>query len=58
MRASTIGAVIAVIVTGVIVADLIVHPNGTKAAGQAIATTATPTYAALLGNVPSGYHKA
>ena len=58
MRASTIGAAIGVVVTGVILADLIAHPNGTKAAGQAITATATPTYAALLGNVPSGYHKA
>lgn len=46
------GVVIATVITGIIVADILTHPQGTQAAGNAAATIAKPTYNALLG-VPS-----
>lgn len=46
------GAVIAAVITGIILADILIHPQGTQAAGNAAATIAKPTYNALLG-VPS-----
>lgn len=46
------GAVIAAVITGIIFADILTHPQGTQAAGNAAATVAKPTYNALLG-VPS-----
>lgn len=36
-------------VTGVIIADVLIHPTGTKAAGDAVAGILKPTYNALLG---------
>lgn len=49
MRGSAIGAAIAFIITGVIIADVLTHPIGTKAAADGIATVAKPTFNALLG---------
>lgn len=46
------GAVIAAVIGGVILADILIHPAGSQAAGNAAATIAKPTYNALLG-VPS-----
>ena len=46
------GVVIATVISGIIIADILVHPQGTQAAGNAAATVAKPTYNALLG-VPS-----
>lgn len=37
------------VVVGIIIADFIANPNGTKAAGNAIVGIATPAEAALLG---------
>lgn len=44
-----IGAFFMAVVAGVIVADILIHPEGTKAAGAAVAGILTPTYNALLG---------
>lgn len=58
MRASSAIGLAAAIVMGIIVADFVAHPKGTKAVAQGVVNLATPTYAALLGNVPTGYTKA
>ena len=44
-----IGAFFMAVVSGVIIADVLIHPQGTKAAGDAVAGILTPTYNALLG---------
>jgi hypothetical protein len=43
------GAVIAAVIGGVIIADILIHPTGTQAAANAASTIAKPTYNALLG---------
>jgi uncharacterized protein YqgC (DUF456 family) len=48
----------ALVVIGIIFADGLAHPAGVKQAGASIVAVATPTYAALLGQVPSGYKAA
>lgn len=37
------------VVVGVIVADILIHPQGTQAAANGVASILTPTYIALLG---------
>lgn len=49
---SKIFSAFAAIVTGVIIADIWIHPAGTAAAGSAVAGILKPSYNALLG-VPS-----
>lgn len=49
MRGSSIAATVALIITGIIIADVLTHPAGTQAAATGIATVAKPTYNALLG---------
>lgn len=44
-----IAVIIGSIITGVIIADILIHPQGTQAAANGIATIAKPTYNALLG---------
>lgn len=44
-----IAAAFALVVTGVIVADILIHPEGTQAAANGVARILTPTYSALLG---------
>lgn len=39
----------ALVVSGVIIADILIHPQGTQAAANGIAAILTPTYGALLG---------
>lgn len=46
------GAVMAAVISGIILADILTHPTGSQAAANAAATVAKPTYNALLG-VPS-----
>lgn len=50
---STQGSTVAIfgvlIITGVIIADIIAHPTGTKAASNAVTTFSGQTYSALLG---------
>jgi len=43
------GAVIAAVISGIILADILIHPTGSQAAANAAATVAKPTYNALLG---------
>ena len=53
MRPTTIIGLAGLIVVGVIIADLITHPSGTTAAGNAINQIATTSVSGLLGTVPS-----
>ena len=53
MRPTTIIGLAGLIVVGIIIADLITHPTGTAAAGNAINTLAETSTAGLLGSVPS-----
>lgn len=54
MRGSTLATVALAIVSGIVIADVLIHPQGTLAAGAAANDIAVPTYSALLGAVP-GY---
>jgi len=42
-------AIFTLIVGGIIVADVLTHPEGTKQAANGLASVLTPTYSALLG---------
>lgn len=44
-----IAAAFALVVTGIIVADILIHPEGTQAASNGLANILKPTYNALLG---------
>lgn len=44
-----IAAAFALVVTGVILADILIHPQGTQAAANGVAQILTPSYNALLG---------
>lgn len=44
-----IASAFALIVTGIIIADILIHPQGTQAAANGVAGILTPTYSALLG---------
>lgn len=54
MRGSTIATVALAVISGIVIADVLIHPKGTLAAGAAANDIAVPAYAALLGAVP-GY---
>jgi hypothetical protein len=58
VRPTTWIGLLGLVVVGVIVADAVMHPEGVKAAGNAAVALVTPTYGALLGQVPKGYQKA
>lgn len=45
----TIVVVLLAIISGVIIADILTHPTGTQAAGNALTSFAKPSYNALLG---------
>lgn len=51
---STLAAIALAVVSGIVVADVLTHPEGTLAAGSAANDISVPAYAALLGAVP-GY---
>lgn len=54
MRGSAIASLAVLVVTGVIIADFLIHPQGTQAAGNALANSLVkPSFSALLGTVPS-----
>lgn len=40
------------VVGGVILADILIHPDGTQAAANGVATILNPSYRALLGQQP------
>jgi hypothetical protein len=50
VRPTSIIGVIGLVVVGIIIADLVMHPTGTQAAANGAATIIDPTYSALLGN--------
>lgn len=45
----------ALVIGGVIIADALAHPNGLQTAANGVVSIMTPTYAALLGQAPSGF---
>ena len=49
MRPTSILALLALVVVGIIAADFVANPNGTKAVGNAAVAVEKPTYNALLG---------
>lgn len=44
-----IAGIATLVVIGTIVADILIHPEGTKQAANGISSILTPTYSALLG---------
>ena len=52
---TTVIGLAALVVVGVMIADALAHPNGLTAAANGLVAVATPTYAALLGQAPSGF---
>lgn len=44
-----IAAAFTLVVTGVIIADILTHPQGTQTAANGVAGILIPTYTALLG---------
>lgn len=53
MRPTTLIGLAGLIVVGIIVADVLTHPTGTTAAGNAVVNLAKPTESALLGVAPT-----
>jgi hypothetical protein len=53
MRPTSALALLGLIVMGVIVADFLIHPEGTKAAAQGIVSIEKPGLNALLGQTSS-----
>lgn len=51
-RPTTGIALVGLIVVGFIFADFLTHPDGTKAAGNAIVSIEKPTISGLLGVAP------
>jgi len=44
-----IAAAFTLVVVGIIIADVLIHPTGTQQAANGVASILTPTYSALLG---------
>ena len=57
MRPTTVIGLAALVVLGIIAADLITHPSGTTAAGNAINQLASTATAGLLGTAPTASGK-
>lgn len=55
MKPTSFLSLAGLVVIGIIVADFLTHPQGTKAAANGIVSIATPAEAALLGATPTGY---
>ncbi len=53
-RPTTIIGLAGLIVVGIIVADLLTHPSGTKAAGNAVNQLASTSVSGLLGGSNKG----
>ena len=49
MRVSGFWSAVGLVIVGLIVADLVLHPTGTKAAGNVITTLSTNTGNQLIG---------
>ena len=54
---ASIFALLTAVVTGIIIADIIANPNGTQAAGNAIATVSGYGISGLLGTAPGNPQK-
>lgn len=52
MRPTNILALAGLVVVGIIVADLLTHPDGTTAAANGLVSVEKPAISGLLGNVP------
>lgn len=50
MRPTSVLGLLGLIVVGVIIADFLIHPEGTKAAANGLVAISKPTYNALLGS--------
>lgn len=50
MRPTSILGLAGLVVVGIIIADFLIHPEGTKAAANGMVAIAKPTYNALLGS--------
>jgi hypothetical protein len=50
MRPTSFIGVVGLVIVGIIVADFLIHPNGTQAAANGIVSVTTPAYNALLGS--------
>lgn len=55
MKPTSILGLAGLVVVGIIIADFLSHPTGTKAAANGLVSIATPAEAALLGATPTGY---
>jgi hypothetical protein len=52
--AARIFGLAALVVGGIMLADVLIHPSGTKAASAGIASIASPAESSLLGVSPGG----
>jgi len=50
MRPTSFLALLGLVITGVIIADFLIHPAGTKAAAAGLVSIEKPTLNALLGS--------
>lgn len=49
MMGSKVFAALTLVITGTIIADILIHPAGTKAAGDAVTGILRPSFNAVLG---------
>jgi hypothetical protein len=52
MRVTTVIGLAGLTVVGIMLADILIHPQGTQAAGNVLIGIITPTESALLGTAP------
>lgn len=52
MRPTSLLSLAGLVVVGIIIADVLIHPTGTKAAAAGLVSIATPAEQALLGTPP------
>ncbi|MFC8719762.1 hypothetical protein [Kitasatospora sp. NPDC057198] len=52
MRPTTFIGLLGLVVTGIIIADVLIHPEGTRAAANGIVSITKPAESALLGVAP------
>lgn len=50
MRPTSFIGVVGLVIVGVIIADFLIHPQGTQTAANGIVSVTTPAYNALLGS--------
>jgi hypothetical protein len=53
MRPTTFVGLLGLVVTGIMLADVLIHPDGTKAAANGIVAITKPAESALLGVAPN-----